>query len=260
MTKMMPELALHRAKKRRENEKKKEQVKKRLCPTILDGLSYQPPSIHRRYPTTAQCGSFCLLRFRPGPFRFSLDDLVIPSSLRCTISTLCLARTPDRHRKAEDRTPNLTPSNSLDLQSSWIIRPRHRSRSFLGHQSLPPTDLGRVDEKMASPAVVTSLGARDPEKIADFTTRSMAQNFKVFTREEMIRVYAGFAASYLGSQRILTQDCTKDLANTYEKSANETVVEDDPTSKFKAVENELTEFLMSEDTLTGENCWKGAIC
>ncbi|GFY41900.1 uncharacterized protein TNIN_247481 [Trichonephila inaurata madagascariensis] len=107
--------------------------------------------------------------------------------------------------------------------------------------------------------VLTSLGSKNPEKIADFTTRSMAQNFKVFTREEMVRVYAGFAASYLGSQRILTQECAKDLANTYEKSANETVVKGDPTSKFKAVENGLTEFLMSKDTLTGEKCWKGAI-
>ncbi|GFY52083.1 uncharacterized protein TNIN_27051 [Trichonephila inaurata madagascariensis] len=93
-------------------------------------MGCQPRSIHRRYPTTARRGSFCLLRFRPGPVRSSLDDLVIPSSLRCTISTPCLARTPDRHRAAEDRTPNLTPSNSLDLQSSWITRPRHRSRSF----------------------------------------------------------------------------------------------------------------------------------
>ncbi|GFU03205.1 uncharacterized protein TNCV_2721001 [Trichonephila clavipes] len=72
------------------------------------GWGYQPPSIHRRYPTTARCGSFCLLRFRPRPVRSALDDLVISSSLRCTISTPCLARTPDRHRAAEDRTPNLT--------------------------------------------------------------------------------------------------------------------------------------------------------
>ncbi|GFY38952.1 uncharacterized protein TNIN_225071 [Trichonephila inaurata madagascariensis] len=120
-------------------------------------MGCQPPSIHRRYPTTARCGSFCLLRFpawagslllrRPGvpefpqahhidtvlsalphyctlgelfpvPFsglgRFAppLDDLVFPSSLKRTISTPCLAWTPDRHRAAEDRTPNLTPSNS----------------------------------------------------------------------------------------------------------------------------------------------------
>ncbi|GFS90592.1 uncharacterized protein TNCV_4097871 [Trichonephila clavipes] len=92
-------------------------------------MGCQPPSIHKRYPTTAPCGSFCLLRFRPGPVRSSLDDLVIPSSLECTISAPCLARTLDRHREAEDRTPNLTPSDSLDLQSSRITRPRHGSRS-----------------------------------------------------------------------------------------------------------------------------------
>ncbi|GFY74454.1 uncharacterized protein TNIN_417701 [Trichonephila inaurata madagascariensis] len=93
-------------------------------------MGYQPRSIHRRCPTTARCGRFCLLRFRPRPVRSALDDLVIPSSLRRTISTPCLARTPDRHRAAEDRTPNLTPSNSLDLQSSWITRPRHWSQSL----------------------------------------------------------------------------------------------------------------------------------
>ncbi|GFT25565.1 uncharacterized protein NPIL_665871 [Nephila pilipes] len=93
-------------------------------------MGCQPQSIHRRYPTTAPCGSFCLLRFRPGPVRSALDDLVDPGSPRNTISTRCLARTPDRHRATEDRTPNLTPFNSLDFQSSWITRPRHRSQSI----------------------------------------------------------------------------------------------------------------------------------
>ncbi|GFQ68550.1 uncharacterized protein TNCT_108561 [Trichonephila clavata] len=111
--------------------------------------------------------------------------------------------------------------------------------------------------------VLASLGARKPEKIADFSTRPMAQNFNVFTREEMVRVYSSVAASYLDSQGILTQDNAKDLANqyanTFEKSANETVVEDDPTSKFEAVGNGLMEFLMSVDTLTVEKGWVGAI-
>ncbi|GFQ68553.1 uncharacterized protein TNCT_108581, partial [Trichonephila clavata] len=111
--------------------------------------------------------------------------------------------------------------------------------------------------------VLASLGARKPEKIADFSTRPMAQNFNVFTREEMVRVYSSVAASYLDSQGILTQDNAKDLANqyanTFEKSANETVVEDDPTSKFEAVGNGLMEFLMSVDTMTVEKGWVGAI-
>ncbi|GFT98036.1 hypothetical protein NPIL_21581 [Nephila pilipes] len=46
-----------------------------------------------------------------------------------TISTSCLARTPDRHREAEDRSPSLESSNSIDTQSSSIIRPRHWSHS-----------------------------------------------------------------------------------------------------------------------------------
>ncbi|GFY18382.1 uncharacterized protein TNCV_2396111 [Trichonephila clavipes] len=110
---------------------------------------------------------------------------------------------------------------------------------------------------------VASLGAKNPERIADFATRPMAQNFKVFTREEMVRVYSSVAASYLYSQGILIQDDAKDLANQYadacEKSANETVVENDPTSKFKAIGNGLEEFLMLKDTLTVEKAWMGVI-
>jgi hypothetical protein len=37
--------------------------------------------IHRRDPTTDQHGDFCLLRFRPGPLRPSLDNLVTLNSL-----------------------------------------------------------------------------------------------------------------------------------------------------------------------------------
>ncbi|GBM75236.1 hypothetical protein AVEN_200472-1 [Araneus ventricosus] len=77
-------------------------------------------SLVRRFPTTAPCGSFCLLRFRPGPVRSALDDLVKPGSPSPTISTPCLARTPDRHRETEDRTPNLTPSDSLALLAAGL--------------------------------------------------------------------------------------------------------------------------------------------
>ncbi|GIY61010.1 hypothetical protein CEXT_454821 [Caerostris extrusa] len=83
-------------------------------------MGCQPPSIHRRYPTTAPCGSFCLLRVRPGPVRSALGDLVGPGSPSPTISTPCLARTPDQHREAEDRTPNLTPSDSLALRAAGL--------------------------------------------------------------------------------------------------------------------------------------------
>lgn len=37
----------------------------------------KPLPIHERYPATAPHGDFCLLRFRPGPVRPSLDDLDI---------------------------------------------------------------------------------------------------------------------------------------------------------------------------------------
>ncbi|GFY41902.1 uncharacterized protein TNIN_247501 [Trichonephila inaurata madagascariensis] len=110
---------------------------------------------------------------------------------------------------------------------------------------------------------LASLGAKNPERVADFATRPMAQNFKVFTREEMVRVYSSVAASYLYSQGILMQDNAQDLANEYansfEKSANETVVENDPTTKFKAVGNGFMEFLMSKGTLTHEKAWTVAI-
>ena len=33
-------------------------------------------STHIRYPSTAQCGNYCLLRFRPGPVRSSLSNLI----------------------------------------------------------------------------------------------------------------------------------------------------------------------------------------
>ncbi|GFY69100.1 uncharacterized protein TNIN_223941 [Trichonephila inaurata madagascariensis] len=101
---------------------------KRLRPTVKNG---QPPvRIHRRNPTTTSRGNFCLLRFRPGPVRSSLDDLERQGSLCPTISTRCLDRTPVRHTATGDRNHNSTPSNSLDFQSSWITRPRHRSQSI----------------------------------------------------------------------------------------------------------------------------------
>ncbi|GFY69102.1 hypothetical protein TNIN_223961 [Trichonephila inaurata madagascariensis] len=57
----------------------------RLRPTVKNG--HPPCRIHRRNPTTTSRGNFCLLRFRPGPVRSSLDDLVRQGSLRLTIST-----------------------------------------------------------------------------------------------------------------------------------------------------------------------------
>lgn len=70
-----------------------------------------------RGPSTARCGDFCLLRFRPGPVHPSLDDLVVLSSPSSTISTPRLARTLVQHGYAEDRTPDLKASNSSSLQT-----------------------------------------------------------------------------------------------------------------------------------------------
>ncbi len=86
----------------------------------LSRMGCSIPLIHKRYPTTARCGSFCLLRFRPGPIRSSLDDLLVPGSPSPTISTSCLVRTSDRHKAVQDRTPNLTPSNSPSLQVAGL--------------------------------------------------------------------------------------------------------------------------------------------
>lgn len=80
-----------------------------LCSTIL-----------KCDPTSARCGSFCLLRFRPGPVHSALDDLVVSGSPNPTISTSCLARTQDQHGRTEDRTPNLKSFNGSSLQEAGL--------------------------------------------------------------------------------------------------------------------------------------------
>ncbi len=79
-------------------------------------------SILRRDPTTDRDrhGGFDLLRLRPGPVHPSLDDLVVPSSPRSTISIPNLARTPDRHSPLQPRSPELKRSASLSLPVAWI--------------------------------------------------------------------------------------------------------------------------------------------
>ena len=81
---------------------------------------YRQLPIHRRDPTTAQHGNFCLLRLRPGPIRSSFDNLDTPSSPGETILMPSLARTPDRHRATCDRAPDLKPSNKPSLQVSGL--------------------------------------------------------------------------------------------------------------------------------------------
>ncbi|GFT54643.1 hypothetical protein NPIL_295301, partial [Nephila pilipes] len=75
-----------------------------------------------RYPTTAPCGSFSLLRFRPGPVRSALEDLVDPSSPRNTISTRCLARTLDRQR-GQNSQPHAVQQPRLPKQLDYKTTP-----------------------------------------------------------------------------------------------------------------------------------------
>ena len=82
----------------------------RLCWT-----GYWQLPIHGREPTTAERGDFCLLRFRPGPVRPSLDNLGNLASAGFTILTPGLARTPDRHRAVTSRYPDLKPSANSSL-------------------------------------------------------------------------------------------------------------------------------------------------
>ncbi|KAL1265558.1 hypothetical protein QQF64_003585 [Cirrhinus molitorella] len=89
-----------------------------------------------RDPTTDRHGGFDLLRLRPGPVHPSLDDLVVPSSPRSTISIPNLVRTPDRHSPLQPRTPELKRSASLSLPVAWITGVRHCTRRELRGSAL----------------------------------------------------------------------------------------------------------------------------
>ena len=81
--------------------------------------------IHERYPTTAGCEDFCLLRFRPGPVRPSLDNLVDFTSAKSTILTPSLVRTPNRHRATTSSYPILKPFPNSSFPVTWITGVRH---------------------------------------------------------------------------------------------------------------------------------------
>ena len=86
--------------------------------------------IHGRYPTTAGCEDFCLLRFRPGPIRPSLDNLVNTTSVELTILTPSLVRTPDRHRATSNRNPTLRSFTNSSFPVTWITEARHNPQLF----------------------------------------------------------------------------------------------------------------------------------
>ncbi|GFY41903.1 uncharacterized protein TNIN_247511 [Trichonephila inaurata madagascariensis] len=110
--------------------------------------------------------------------------------------------------------------------------------------------------------VLTSeaLGTPNYEYIAELATRPMAQNFDVFTREDMVRVYANYPAIYAYSEGILTKKNAERLAieyvNTMENNAKATVVKGDYTSKFTAITNGIDQFLKSMGDPTAPKMWK----
>ncbi|GFY41905.1 uncharacterized protein TNIN_247531, partial [Trichonephila inaurata madagascariensis] len=105
-----------------------------------------------------------------------------------------------------------------------------------------------------------ALGAPNYEYIAELATRPMAQNFDVFTREDMVRVYANYPAIYAYSQGNLTKKNAERLAieyfNIMENSAKTTVVKGDYTTKFRAITNGIDQFLKSMGNLTVPKMWK----
>ncbi|GFY41901.1 uncharacterized protein TNIN_247491 [Trichonephila inaurata madagascariensis] len=110
--------------------------------------------------------------------------------------------------------------------------------------------------------VLTSeaLGTPNYENIAELATRPMAQNFDVFTREDMVRVYANYPAVYAYSEGNLTKENALRLAieyvNMMENSAKDTVVKGDYTTKFTAITNGIDQFLKSMGNLTIPKMWK----
>ncbi|GFS92528.1 uncharacterized protein NPIL_581181 [Nephila pilipes] len=111
--------------------------------------------------------------------------------------------------------------------------------------------------------VASGLNADDPDTIADFATRPMDQNFNVFTRDVMVRVYANVAANYAYSIGVLNANNAKSLAKKYAKDFTETAKEyvkkDDPESKFFGVGNGIIKFLKSLQPLTVDKLWKVAV-
>lgn len=89
-----------------------------------------------------------MLRFRPGPIRPSLDNLVILASAGPTISMPSLARTPDLHSTVTCSDPSLKPSTNPGLQVTRLQelattpgRPSHISNlplyTFTNHKARP---------------------------------------------------------------------------------------------------------------------------
>ena len=76
-------------------------------------------TIHRRHPTTAYHGTFCLLPLGPGPVRSSLCNLdAHADSSGAPILMPDLVRAPAQHRASASRNPDLKPSTRSGPVSS----------------------------------------------------------------------------------------------------------------------------------------------
>lgn len=93
---------------------------KKQVPTDLMGCHVY--SIHRRDPTTAQRGSFCLRCFHSEPLHSSLLNLDVLRYRNTPILTQSLVRTPDQHSRTRASTPTGRQSTAFSLHTRLDYR------------------------------------------------------------------------------------------------------------------------------------------
>ncbi|GFT33640.1 uncharacterized protein NPIL_282031 [Nephila pilipes] len=88
-------------------------------------------------------------------------------------------------------------------------------------------------------AILKYLKADNPEAIADFSTRSMRNNFDFYKEDVMCTVYSSIICNYAYTQRVLTQKNAEDIglkfAIFFKESAKKHVQEGDIISRFQAI-------------------------
>ncbi|GFR13137.1 uncharacterized protein TNCT_230471 [Trichonephila clavata] len=111
--------------------------------------------------------------------------------------------------------------------------------------------------------VAVSVNADDPDTIADLATRPMVQNWNVFPRDAMVRVYANVAANYAYSIGALNSNnavrLAKKYAQDFTKTAKQNVVKGKPESKFSGVGQGIIKFLRQLQPLTVDKVWQVAV-
>ncbi|GFR22729.1 uncharacterized protein TNCT_228301 [Trichonephila clavata] len=105
--------------------------------------------------------------------------------------------------------------------------------------------------------VAVSVNADDPDTIADLATRPMVQNWNVFPRDAMVRVYANVAANYTNSNNAVR--LAKKYAQDFTKTAKQNVVKGKPESKFSGVGQVIIKFLRQLQPLTVDKVWQVAV-